>query len=317
MAFNIGGAIQGAIGGAGGGPLGAIAGGLAGGFLGGGSKGPDYGEMMDRQENFQREVGQHSVQWRVADAKAAGIHPLYALGASLPSFQGATPVGDFGSPRPDLVSAGQDIGRAVEAYASGRQRMQARLDALQVERGELENQVLAAQLAKMTQPSNPVPFPDLEQGVSTLPVGWVSDPRRYADPRVDVMPLGQSSGPFGVVENKPAEMVTTLPGRPGNQAGVNPDIAWHRTDDGSWVYQPSEKMKIDDLGSSGSVQWLMRNRVVPALPWSPARPLPPQGPPKGSIGWLFNPMTGKFWPAYPGSGAEWSPYFVPDSDGRR
>lgn len=34
----------------------------------------------------QREFAQKGIRWRVSDAKKAGIHPLYALGASTPSF---------------------------------------------------------------------------------------------------------------------------------------------------------------------------------------------------------------------------------------
>ncbi len=30
----------------------------------------------------QKEFAQNGIQWRTADAKAAGLHPLYAIGAS-------------------------------------------------------------------------------------------------------------------------------------------------------------------------------------------------------------------------------------------
>lgn len=45
--------------------------------------------QQKRQEDFQREFAQMGVRWRVADAKAAGLHPLAALGTSGAS---ATPV---------------------------------------------------------------------------------------------------------------------------------------------------------------------------------------------------------------------------------
>lgn len=38
-------------------------------------------EAARRQEALQREFAQNSIQWRVEDAKKAGIHPLYAIGA--------------------------------------------------------------------------------------------------------------------------------------------------------------------------------------------------------------------------------------------
>lgn len=45
-----------------------------------------FGDKKNR--NFQREFAQNGISWKVADAKRAGIHPLYALGAStqMPSF---------------------------------------------------------------------------------------------------------------------------------------------------------------------------------------------------------------------------------------
>lgn len=37
--------------------------------------------LAKRQENLQREFAQNSIQWRTADAKKAGIHPVAALGS--------------------------------------------------------------------------------------------------------------------------------------------------------------------------------------------------------------------------------------------
>lgn len=61
------------------------------------------------QAKQQKEFAQNSIQWRVADAKKAGIHPLAALGASSSAY---TPVSSgFG----DSVSqAGNAIAQGVE-----------------------------------------------------------------------------------------------------------------------------------------------------------------------------------------------------------
>lgn len=81
-------------------------------------------------EALQREFAQMGIRWRVEDAKAAGLHPLYALGGSGAAYapapalvHGSPPEvraprveaslrspGDFG-----LASMGQDIGRALAA----------------------------------------------------------------------------------------------------------------------------------------------------------------------------------------------------------
>lgn len=59
-----------------------------------------------RNRAFQKEALQKGIQWRVADAQMAGIHPLFALGAQL---QMPAPVQtDFGG-----------YGRAGEAFTRG------------------------------------------------------------------------------------------------------------------------------------------------------------------------------------------------------
>lgn len=68
--------------------------------------------MTRRQEQLQREFAQHGVRWRVEDAKAAGLHPLYALGAQTPSYSPTIVPDSMG---PAVAEAGQNIGRAISA----------------------------------------------------------------------------------------------------------------------------------------------------------------------------------------------------------
>lgn len=64
-------------------------------------------KAANRNIDMQREFAQNGIQWRVADAKAAGIHPLYALGGGGASFSPVQSVGGL-----DLTGMGQDLGRA-------------------------------------------------------------------------------------------------------------------------------------------------------------------------------------------------------------
>lgn len=85
--------------------------------LAGGILAKDHGEdaaAADRAS--QREFAQHGVRWRVADAKAAGVHPLYALGASTPSY---SPVHQVGT-----GAIGRSVAQAGEAIAGGVARHQ-------------------------------------------------------------------------------------------------------------------------------------------------------------------------------------------------
>lgn len=69
----------------------------------------------------QREFAQKGIRWRVSDAKKAGIHPLFALGANTASF---SPVAgpDYGGAVGDVMSAanfmtGRRDAKAAEALA--------------------------------------------------------------------------------------------------------------------------------------------------------------------------------------------------------
>lgn len=107
---------------------------------------------------LQREFAQMGIRWRVDDAKAAGLHPLAALGASgaqaSPSFQAFT-----GSPRTGVSDAvgrmGQNISRAVAATSTTEDRVARRL---QLESMGLDNQIKEAELRKLE--STP-PFPSV------------------------------------------------------------------------------------------------------------------------------------------------------------
>lgn len=70
----------------------------------------------------QREFAQHGIRWRVEDAKAAGLHPLYATGAMGASYTPGTVVGGGGSGSNRFQQAGQDISRAVQAQQTPEER---------------------------------------------------------------------------------------------------------------------------------------------------------------------------------------------------
>lgn len=145
---------------------------LLGGFLGKSSQ--DEANQIAQQNAerniaLQREFAQNAIQWKTADAKAAGIHPLYALGASTTSF---SPVSVGVSGANPLASAlgdmGQDIGRAAGAYRSDKAgaisgiaaRQQVMSNELDLDNKRLNNLLLKQKLAAATAPGTPpgVPF---------------------------------------------------------------------------------------------------------------------------------------------------------------
>lgn len=146
-------------------PFGAIlgAGGALLNFLGGKSANEKAMELGQQNIATQREFAQQGIRWKVADAKAAGIHPLYALGANTTAFApvsvGQTnelaPLGDFAR------SMGQDLTRAAQTTRTGSERADAFTDtqrALTTQNMTLQNELLGAQIAKIRASLNP-PMP--------------------------------------------------------------------------------------------------------------------------------------------------------------
>lgn len=87
-------------------------------------------ESVERQnaENLahQKEFAQSGVRWRVEDAKAAGVHPLFALGASTSGFTPNPVIPDSGSAGPALSRIGQSIGNAASKSMTLEQKMLAK-----------------------------------------------------------------------------------------------------------------------------------------------------------------------------------------------
>lgn len=123
-------------------------------------------EMAANNIALQREFAQNGIQWKAADAKAAGIHPLFAMGAQTSSFSpvslGTQPESNFAG---GLGSMGQDITRAINATRTQADRDEAftkTMRGLQIEKATLENDALrtslASSIARQKQNQNP-PMP--------------------------------------------------------------------------------------------------------------------------------------------------------------
>lgn len=122
-------------------------------------------------EALQREFAQNSIQWRVADAKKAGVHPMYALGA--PSMSPAVSISESGVGKA-MGSMGQDISRAMFATQSQETRdtmFNKTLQDLQVQNFTLKNDLLASQIAKLKSMGNPPAPPNLgSEGLVSVPM---------------------------------------------------------------------------------------------------------------------------------------------------
>lgn len=138
---------------------------------------------------LQKQFAQQGIQWKVADAKAAGIHPLYALGAQTASFAPSS-VGDpLGGAISDM---GQNIGRAVDAASSSGDRLLNKaITSLQLERAGLENELLRSQIARERAQLGPG-FPGdatLIEGQGDTTGEKVVSPQRTTNVRIGMGPV--------------------------------------------------------------------------------------------------------------------------------
>lgn len=104
------------------------------------------------QQNIaqQREFAQHGIQWKVDDARAAGINPLAALGSQPASFSPVSIGGEAAKPGDSFTNMGQDLQRAFKAASTASMREEsdnAELRKLNLEKASLENDVLRNEIA--------------------------------------------------------------------------------------------------------------------------------------------------------------------------
>lgn len=199
----------------------------------------------------QKEFAQQGVRWKVEDAKAAGIHPLYALGANTVSFSPSF-VGDTGLAS-GVAAAGQNVGRAVDAMRTPAEKADAytkTVQALSVQRMGLENELLASQIATVKQPGSPPGLP----GSNYLIPGQ-----------------GQAAAPLKVTVN-PLERVASSPTAAHAEHGAVTDVGFLRTKTG-WmpVMSQDAKQRLEE-DMIGTLLWNIRNRLVPMFPKGFERP---------------------------------------------
>lgn len=226
--------------------------------------------QAERNDRLQREYAQHGVQWKVEDAKRAGIHPIYALGAPTISYSPQS-VGD--SLGPAISNAGQSIGRAINSTSSPEQRGTAYQEAAQklaLEKGSLENEYLRSQIARMRIQQNPA--------IPTITQRYGTDGQ------------GQTALPDPIAIKEKMERKNWNPANPSGEAFAIPDVGYSKTPGGGYFPVPSDEVKqrIED----NHWQELMhgfRNMVMPSL--STREQNPPYPAPEGTT-WVFDPMRG-------------------------
>lgn len=165
--------------------------GAVGGLIGSSMSAKSQQKIAAQQAALQKEFAQSGIQWRVADAKKAGVHPLAALGmqgASYTPQSVGTP--DYGS---SFSQMGQNIGNALYKTMDPHTRTQ--MD-LATERAGLENELLRTQINSLRATRTQSP------GIATVA------PSRTGQPAMSEPPAPEHTGlrfaPAGIVLTDPA-----------------------------------------------------------------------------------------------------------------
>lgn len=240
---------------------GAIGGAL--GLIGAGQSQASAERLNQLNYEHQKEFAQNGIRWKVADAKAAGLHPLAALGASTASYSPSAVIGDS----PDysfLKDMGQGIDRAMDAKATRQERAEREqkenalfneeLKGKQLQNQETETRIqsmkwdMAMELAR-----NAAQSARTQQQVPPMP---------SLAPDGSLMPGQENATSPGGIESKPAEIVVNEPGRRGQERGSITELGFSRTNDGGYVPVMSNDAKQryeEDI--FGEIGWNLRNRL--------------------------------------------------------
>lgn len=256
--------------------IGSIAG-VAGSLLGG--KQASNAASSNNQLNYehQKEFAQHGIRWKAADAKAAGLHPLAAIGGTGASYTpSSSVVGDsgYGSAANYLGDAassfidGQNTKRAQNATATQHER---ELADLALERAKLQNRHLEALITSewastMGQPHSP-PMPTaVNPGAKSAAMAI----------RGNTPALSRS----GIIEGQPSVAISPSAGDSSIEAGKNPLWKSHQLAPGLSIQLPSQSASegleaLPPGALSGFIAYDALNKTFKGRN-KPTTPLPPE-----------------------------------------
>ncbi len=192
-------------------------------------------QNIDRAFEYQKTLAETGIQIKAADAKAAGIHPIYAMGSGGPS---AFPVygGGTGTAASGGGFSGQNVSRAYRAESTALTRQREELNDLAIIRGGLENDLVATQVASS----------QMELARQTGPA-W----------------------PSGQVDVNPKQTTSTTPGKPWLEAAPTPSLGKINLSPNAYgksMTLPGSDIAIQLISNpiSGG-EWAFREKIIPMV----------------------------------------------------
>lgn len=230
------------------GPVGSLLGGI-GGFLGRGG-GPDIGaqqqfsmQQLQMQEQFQREMAQNSISWRVQDAQRAGISPLAALGAPTFSPTVSAPPVDYSA-----GGGGSNIGAGLRNLGANIHDLVGKTQTAEEKAAEVRRSVLFDQQVK----SN-----DLELQIKAANLALMTR-------KLQVPGAADVGGSDGLVKIVPDKVTSGNPSDPSLTAGDHPPSATQKGYGGGTYVEPVSPAVINNPSVTNPFLWSWAiNRYVP------------------------------------------------------
>lgn len=204
-----------------------------------------------RNYDSQKEFAKHGIQWRVEDAQAAGLHPVFALGGGGAAFAPSVAVGGTGSVPSfgrSMASMGQNVSRSAKAGMTEEQRRLQELQELLL-LGQIENAWSQADL-------NAARAEDIRRQPNA------SNGLGSADPNVAVgLPAAGRNSAAGLINVKPDSPTSYAGSDPAVTAGKRP--LWsinrvHSGPGGEWVLPHADTgaESMEAIGEGIAPLWL-------------------------------------------------------------
>lgn len=238
--------------------------GAVGSLLGGNMAANNAQALAGMNYEAQREFAQNGIRWKVEDAKRAGIHPLYALGASTSSF---SPVSGYGGDY-GISDAAAQLGQGFERAQMSKMTKEERdrqeirdtiQDNVAIEKLNQERRMGDAQVRLIDSEI----FRNFALSANAL--------RRSGLPPAMPGGLGGiiagqgNSYATGQTEPEISSVVTSEKGLPSIQAGSPPDVRFYNTASGRAPLPTEEAGDAMDAAFGAGLQWALRNNIVPWL----------------------------------------------------
>lgn len=229
---------------------------------------------------MQKEFAQTGIQWRVEDAKKAGIHPLAALGGGGAAYAPSSVVGSYDSGRPEFLrSTGQNISRAINQAMTPDQKVER---ALRLKSLDLDNQLKQKEIDGLNTPGIPGLTSNSSLGRHLLG----QNPLNY-------------NYQGGYVTEQPTQKSHASPGKPHQAAGEYTDYVFARTATGLHPVPSKEMQEAIEDKFVPETLWALRNYAFPTLNSNMRNAMRPslrEHPlPRGWV-WQWNPFAAEFQP---------------------